>query len=60
MIEVEGEAERLRTFAEFHAADDKEKVLQRLDPDLAKAIRTIWNLPEPDDLLAKRGRRKGR
>ncbi|MBI3799437.1 MAG: hypothetical protein HY268_21025 [Deltaproteobacteria bacterium] len=58
--EEKDEATRLRAFAEVHAAEDKEKVLQRFDPDLAKAIRRMWNLPEPEDLLARRGRPKGR
>ena len=57
---AEPEIQRLRAFAEVHAAPDKEKVLQRLDPDLALAIRRILGLPEPDDLLAQKGRRKGR
>lgn len=59
-IEATGEAQRLRAFAEFHAATDKERVLQRFDPDLAKAIRRMWQLPEPEDVLARRGRPKGR
>jgi tetratricopeptide (TPR) repeat protein len=58
--DAEDEAKRLRSFADFHAAADKEKVLQRFDPDLAKAIRRMWNLPEPEDLLARRGRPRGR
>jgi tetratricopeptide (TPR) repeat protein len=58
--DAKDEATRLRAFAKFHAAEDKEKVLQRFDPDLAKAIRRMWNLPEPEDLLARRGRPKGR
>ena len=57
---AEAEIQRLLVFAEVHAAPDKEKVLQRLDPDLAIAIRRILDLPEPDDLLAQKGRRKGR
>lgn len=57
---IKAEVQRLRAFAQVHAAPDKEKVLQRLNPDLALAIRRIWGLPEPADLLAQRGRRKGR
>lgn len=51
---------RLRTFAGFHEAADKEAYLQRIDPDLATAIRRIWNVPEPTDTLAKRGRKRSR
>lgn len=58
--EAEDEAQRLLTFAEFHTAEDKEKMLQRLNPDLAKTIRLMWNVPEPEDILARRGRPKGR
>jgi tetratricopeptide (TPR) repeat protein len=58
--EAESEARRLRSFADFHAAEDKEKVLQKYDPDLATAIRRMWNVPEPEDVLAKQGRRRGR
>ncbi len=54
------DAARLRIFARFHAAEDKEAVLQRIDPDLAIAIRRIWDVPEPEDQLARKGRRKGR
>jgi len=54
------EIQRLQAFAEVHAASDKETVLQRMDPDLAHAIRRILGLPEPDDLLTRKGRRKGR
>ncbi len=53
-------AQRLSAFAEFHAAADKEQVLQRFDPDLARAIRRMWHLPEPEDVLARRGRPTGR
>lgn len=53
------EVQRLRAFAQVHAAKDKEQVLQRLDPDLALAIRLILGLPEPDDVQMK-GRKKGR
>lgn len=58
--QAETEVQRLRAFAEVHAAPDKETVLQRLDPDWAHAIRRILGLPAPDDLLARKGRRKGR
>lgn len=58
--QVDAEVQRIRAFAQVLAAPDKEKVLQRLDPDMALAIRRILGLPEPDDLLARRGRRKGR
>jgi hypothetical protein len=58
--EVETEIQALAAFAEVHAASDKEAVLQRLDPNLAHAIRRIWGFPEPDDLLTRKGRRKGR
>lgn len=58
--QAEAEVQRLCAFAEVHAAPDKEKVLQRLDPDLTLAIRRIWNIQEPVDLLAQQGRRKGR
>jgi hypothetical protein len=54
------EIQRLQAVAEVHATTDKETVLQRMDPDLAHAIRRILGLPEPDDLLARKGRRKGR
>lgn len=54
------EVQRLQAFAEVHVAPDKEQILRRLDPDLALAFRRIWGLPEPDDLLAQKGRRKGR
>jgi len=54
------EIQRLQAFAEVHAALDKETVLQRMDLDLAHAIRRIWRFPEPDDLLTRKGRRKGR
>ncbi|MCB1819995.1 MAG: hypothetical protein KDI73_00235, partial [Candidatus Competibacteraceae bacterium] len=57
---AEAEIQRLQAFAEVHAASDKEAVLQRLDPNLAHAIRRIWGFPEPDDLLMRKGRRKGR
>ncbi|MBT9098575.1 hypothetical protein KFZ76_12780 [Methylovulum psychrotolerans] len=56
---VSAEVQRLRAFAQVHAAKDKEQVLQRLDPDLALAIRLILGLPEPDDVQMK-GRKKGR
>jgi len=51
---------RLKAFAAFHDAVDKEAYLQRIDPDLATAIRRIWNVPEPTDTLAKRGRKRSR
>lgn len=57
---AETEAQRLRSFAAFHAEEQKEKVLQRFDPDLATAVRRLWNLPEPMDSLARLGRRRGR
>jgi hypothetical protein len=57
---AEAEIQRLQAFAEVHAAPDKETVLQRLDPNLAHAIRRILGFPEPDDLLTRKGRRKGR
>jgi hypothetical protein len=58
---VEAEVLTLQVFADVHAASDKEKVLQRLDPDLALAIRRVLNLPEPPTgRLAQKGRRKGR
>jgi hypothetical protein len=44
-------AERLRTFAAYHAAPDRAAFLQRCDPDLATAIRRIWGR----DDLAKPG-----
>lgn len=50
----------LQVFAQVHAAKDKEKVLQRLDPDLVLVIRRVLNLPEPAGRLAQKGRRKGR
>ncbi|MEE7627409.1 hypothetical protein V3O24_14665 [Methylobacter sp. Wu8] len=50
----------LQMFAQVHAAKDKEKVLQRLDPDLVLVIRRVLNLPEPTGRLAQKGRRKGR
>lgn len=50
----------LQVFAQVHAASDKEKVLQRLEPDLALAIRRVLNLPEPTGRLTQKGRRKGR
>lgn len=53
-------AKRLREFAALHEAPDKEIYLQRLDPDLAFAMRRIWNLPEPQDTLTKRGRVRAR
>ena len=37
--------EQLRVFAAFHAAKDKEAFLQRLNPDLATAIRCMWDVP---------------
>lgn len=55
---INEQAELLRKFAGLHAAPDKERYLQRLDPDLAIAMRRIWNLPEPPDNLEKRGLRK--
>lgn len=58
--EAAAAAQRLSAFAEFHAAADKEQVLQRFDPDLARAIRRMWHLPEPEDVLARRGRPTGR
>jgi tetratricopeptide (TPR) repeat protein len=57
---AEAWAQTLQVFAQVHAASDKEKVLQRLDPDLALAIRRVLNLPKPADRLAQKGRRKGR
>ena len=57
---AEAEVQRLRAFAKVHAAPDKEAVLQRMDPDLAIAIRRILGLAEPVDLMAQKGRRKGR
>lgn len=64
-VQVFGEAaqdhaQRMRRFAEVHEADDKERVLQHFDPDLATAIRRMWELPEPKDEVALRARRKGR
>jgi len=53
-------AQKLRRFAEFHEADNKERVLQRFDPDLAMAIRRMWNVPDPKDEVALRVRRKQR
>lgn len=53
-------ATHLRQFADLHAAPDKERYLQHIDPDLAIAMRRIWNLPEPVDSLGKRGRRRAR
>ncbi len=41
------EAERLRTFAAYHAAPDKAAFLQRSDPDLAIVIRRIWGSAKP-------------
>jgi tetratricopeptide (TPR) repeat protein len=58
--QAEVEVQTIRLFAQVHAAPDKEKVLQRLDPDLAHAIRRILGLPEPTGRLAQKGRRKGR
>jgi len=52
--------ERLRAFAAVRSASDKERALQQLDPDLATTIRTVLDLPDPSDLLAQRGRRRGR
>ncbi|HYN78339.1 MAG TPA: tetratricopeptide repeat protein, partial [Lamprocystis sp. (in: g-proteobacteria)] len=46
-LESSEEAERLRTFATYHAAPDKAAFLQRCDPDLAIAIRNIWGSTEP-------------
>lgn len=57
---AEESATRLRQFADLHAAPDKEAYLQRIDPDLATAMRRIWNLPEPPDTLSKRGRPRAR
>lgn len=50
----------LRQFAELHAATDKERHLQYVDPDLAIAMRRVWSLPETTDTLAKRGRKRMR
>lgn len=47
--ETAGQAFILRAFADFHAAPDKERHLHALDPDLAIALRSAWNLPEPGD-----------
>jgi tetratricopeptide (TPR) repeat protein len=57
---ADAEARRMQSFAEFHAAEDKEKVLQQFDPDLATAIRRMWSIPEPEDILARKGRRRSR
>jgi hypothetical protein len=54
------EIQRLQAFAEVHAASNKEQILRRKGPDFVLAFRRIWGLPEPDDLLAQKGRRKGR
>jgi hypothetical protein len=52
----------LHRFADYHEAEDKAAFLQRCDPDLAIAIRRIWQ-PEdaeqpPED--ERTGRRRGR
>lgn len=36
------ESDRMRAFADYHAAPDKAAFLQRCDPDLATAMRSIW------------------
>ncbi len=51
-------SERLANFAAFHEAPDKESHLQHIDPDLATAIRRIWNMPDPSSTPPKRRRRK--
>jgi hypothetical protein len=51
---------RLRQFANLHEAPDLEVYLQRIDPDLATAMRRILNLPEPKDTVAKCGRKRAR
>jgi hypothetical protein len=62
VLDTHGEEDShiLRLFADFHSARNKEQVLQRIDPDLAAAIRRVWNVPPATDRLAKRGRKKGR
>lgn len=52
------EAQRLRTFAAYHAAPDKAAFLQRCDPDLAIAIRRIWGPAEPEGRPDRGGRSK--
>ncbi|MBM3735951.1 MAG: hypothetical protein FJW39_09215 [Acidobacteria bacterium] len=49
---------RLISFAQFHEAPDREAYLQRIDPDLATAVRRIWNQPHPS--LKPGSRRRGR
>ncbi len=51
---------QLRAFAGVHEAKDKTAYLQRLDPDLATAIRVILDLPEPQESSATRGRQRAR
>lgn len=57
---AEETAQQLRAFAGVHEAKDKTAYLQRLDPDLAIAIRVILDLPEPQESSATRGRQRAR
>lgn len=57
---AEETANQLRAFAGVHAAKDKTASLQRLDPDLATAIRVILDLPEPSESTTTLGRKRAR
>ncbi len=48
----------LRALADVDEADDAERILARMDPDLATLIRRLRNLPDPPPLKPKRA--KGR
>lgn len=53
-------AASLHAAADFHAAGRTEAALETIDPDRARMIRRLWTLPDPEDVLARKGRRKGR
>lgn len=57
---AEETANQLRAFAGVHEAKDKTASLQRLDPDLATAIRVILDLPEPSESTTTLGRQRAR
>ncbi len=59
----EAPAQQLEAFAHFHASGRTEASLEKMDPDMATAIRRIWNLSEPEDVLRQRWqdrRKRGR
>lgn len=57
---ADASAARLREFAALHAAEDKQAFLLSIDPDLALAMRRMFDLPDAKDNLALRGRPRAR